>query len=45
MTMQLAMHDIKTGHPDEALIRLEEGVQRLKAISLPDLPPLEDDAR
>ncbi len=42
MTMQLAMHDIRVGKPEQALIKLEEGVARLKTIKLPELPPLEE---
>ncbi len=42
MTMQLAMHDIRSGHPDDALKKLEDGVLRLKQIKLPELPSVDE---
>lgn len=38
LTMHLAAHDIRTGHPNHALKRLEDGIEKIQAVKLPDLP-------
>lgn len=45
VTMQLAIYDLRNGRTEEADKKLEEGIARIRAIKLPELPHVEEHSK